>query len=471
VVAIGLGLLIGYYLRRWFQEKRPKMKVWSALKRARLAYDGELSVLKETDGERPYAKTTIDQRVYARETEIERLIETGEADKATAKVTALLGYIIRFVEYREQLRKLDIACTELEEIPRLDMLEFPIREANGRADAEALLWTGIDSPSLDSGEEELKGLLTKVNNQIDLIVATTRSVKASIRHLLTIPEVKKAIGTLHGDQPEKLRKIEVEIYTAAEKKLQAGTADQLEEAKADDDKAMRELANFARPERGERRGRKIEVNVPRGLLAPGEDTTSRGGPGSGLQLTYIAAEPAPQLAIMVDISGEVEGIKDGDDPRIHVGDIVRFDIDFKSGLPIPFPEIDVDFGDESPHRRLRLPKEGSNVFVRHRYKGKEVSNVKVMAIPGGQKWEMESPPEIVPKPRQLKSEAVLAESEKVVTVAAFLLAVASGMGALYFGNASWGQPMDYLAAIVWGGATGEGVKYAASIADRVWPLS
>jgi hypothetical protein len=31
--------------------------------------------------------------------------------------------------------------------------------------------------------------------------------------------------------------------------------------------------------------------------------------------------------------------------------------------------------------------------------------------------------------------------------------------------------MDYLAAIVWGGATGEGVKYAAALADRVWPLS
>jgi hypothetical protein len=43
--------------------------------------------------------------------------------------------------------------------------------------------------------------------------------------------------------------------------------------------------------------------------------------------------------------------------------------------------------------------------------------------------------------------------------------------ALYITDPSWGEPIDYLAAFIWGGATGQGVQIAANLADRVWPAS
>lgn len=480
VAAIVLGLLIGFLLRRWFQQKRPKMKVWTTLERAVQTYEGELVDVEETDAGKPYAKTTIDQRVYARRREIERLLETGEADKATEKVTALLTYLVRFVEFRERLRKLDAACTELERIPQLDLLNFSLAEANGLQDALALLEAGVDSPALDADEEELKGQLTKVNAQIDLMVATTRSVKASIRHLLSLPETMKQMGSLRNNEPNEFRDIETELFDAVEKKLQASNAEELEKAKADDDTAMRKLSKMTRPEQVGKTGLKVHVVVARDLLPADVDSISRGGAGSALQITYAAPEHAvPAAPVDIEISKSIEGIGKEDDQRIHVDDVVRLTIHFKRALPLSFAEIDIDFGDGSPQRRLRLPTSGQEVFVRHRYKEKGTPVVVVSPVPIGQAQKTADAPapkrypltEIVDEPRALDSEVKLADSETVVTTAAFVLAVASGMGALYFGHASWGQPMDYLAAIVWGGATGEGVKYAAALADRVWPLS
>ena len=67
------------------------------------------------------------------------------------------------------------------------------------------------------------------------------------------------------------------------------------------------------------------------------------------------------------------------------------------------------------------------------------------------------------------AETDISDKDRIVGVLAFAIAVASGMATLYFTNTSWGEPGDYLAALAWGGITGEGVKLAANIADRKFP--
>jgi hypothetical protein len=48
------------------------------------------------------------------------------------------------------------------------------------------------------------------------------------------------------------------------------------------------------------------------------------------------------------------------------------------------------------------------------------------------------------------------------------LAVASGLSTLYFADGVWGTPGDYLAAVLWGAAVSEGLKYVKAITDRTW---
>ncbi len=56
-----------------------------------------------------------------------------------------------------------------------------------------------------------------------------------------------------------------------------------------------------------------------------------------------------------------------------------------------------------------------------------------------------------------------------MTFVAGVLAVASGLLALYCTNASWGSPADYLKALLWGSAASEGLKYVSNLVGRMWP--
>ena len=58
-----------------------------------------------------------------------------------------------------------------------------------------------------------------------------------------------------------------------------------------------------------------------------------------------------------------------------------------------------------------------------------------------------------------------------IGVVAFLLAVGSGIVALYLPSATWGSAGDYVTALFWGSATSEGIKAAANVAGKVGPIT
>lgn len=467
-LTIVLGLLIGFLLRRWFQQSRPKMMVKTLLQKAIRNYKGDLTVFEESDKGRPYEATAIDARVRAREGEIKRLIDIGEATKATEKVTALAGYAARFAELREKIRKLDGACNELAAVPRLEILKLELSEANGYQEARRMLQLRVDSPGLDSGEEELKEQLTKVASQTGLIQSTTLSAKSAIRHLLILDKIKKeSDGT--GNHPEELRTIENELYEAAGKMLQASSITELAEARAGDNTAMRKLAKFVRPVGVEQSGKELRITVEPELVPPSEDGEHAISDTAFIQTAFIPNEPPTPLPT-VKISASVETAEKTDDQRIHIDDMVRIEIAFSDGAGASFREVGIEFGDGS-QRNLALPPSGQPLFVRHRYTNDSPPTIVVSSVPGGDELARHTIEGIVAEPRPLPSEAEFAGTDKAVNTAAFMLAVASGMTVLYFADPAWGQPMDYLAALVWGGTTGEGVKFAAALADRVWPSS
>jgi len=48
-----------------------------------------------------------------------------------------------------------------------------------------------------------------------------------------------------------------------------------------------------------------------------------------------------------------------------------------------------------------------------------------------------------------------------------LVAMGSGLLALYFADGDWGQPKDYLQALLWGAATAEGLKLLTDVATKL----
>jgi hypothetical protein len=74
------------------------------------------------------------------------------------------------------------------------------------------------------------------------------------------------------------------------------------------------------------------------------------------------------------------------------------------------------------------------------------------------------PPPIEATAAQLRSR--FAMTDRQMTLASGILAVFSGLLALYLTSSTWGAPEDYLKAFLWGSVVSEGVKYAAALAAR-----
>ncbi len=58
-------------------------------------------------------------------------------------------------------------------------------------------------------------------------------------------------------------------------------------------------------------------------------------------------------------------------------------------------------------------------------------------------------------------------SQNIMTGISFLLAVASGMVVLYLNNPTWGSPLNYLTALLWGSTVSEGLKYTQDLVKKL----
>ncbi|MGB7686059.1 MAG: hypothetical protein WBL45_09800, partial [Solirubrobacterales bacterium] len=261
--------------------------------------------------------------------------------------------------------------------------------------------------------------------------------------------------------------IEIALLKAGQQALQADSLADLEKAQTAEDEAVLRLRTLVRQIEESSSADKVRKRS----LSPGLVTQELFDPSSpdatvaGAAFIEIAP-PVPEVKAKISwvvLGAEEPGVE------IHADDYVRFSIELEGEAT--FPQVEIDVGDSSPTKQ-NVPAPGTRIVVTHRYRratGKPA--VVVCSAPGGVVLGEIELPRIDPVPRPLEAQRRLDESDKVVERAAFLLAVGSGMVALYLADPSWGQPADYLAAFIWGGATGEGVKLAAAVAERIWPAT
>ncbi len=121
--------------------------------------------------------------------------------------------------------------------------------------------------------------------------------------------------------------------------------------------------------------------------------------------------------------------------------------------------IDRDGGMRRDGRRLRLPEEGAAPD------GGQRGFLDVFGRPG------QTVTDAAGAARRLSAaelERLYQQSELQMSVIAGVVAVGSGMLALYFANPTWGAPADYLKALLWGSTVSEGLKYVNVLLRRVW---
>ena len=122
-------------------------------------------------------------------------------------------------------------------------------------------------------------------------------------------------------------------------------------------------------------------------------------------------------------------------------------------------EIDRAAGRRRDGARLRLPQDGATPG-----RGGERGFLDLFGLPGGSVD--------VGGGRRARSadelQRLYQQSELQMSVIAGVIAVGSGLLALYFGNPVWGAPADYLKALLWGSTVSEGLKYVNVLLRRVW---
>jgi hypothetical protein len=133
-------------------------------------------------------------------------------------------------------------------------------------------------------------------------------------------------------------------------------------------------------------------------------------------------------------------------------------------------ELHWRFSDGSTSDSLPAPAPGreTTLTIGHRFAGTETAVWAEVVTPAGRvldRWTGT----VEPTGEAARRRTGLASNERAVAMLAGVLAVGSGMVALYLRDATWGSAGDYVTALLWGSATAEGVRAVVNIASNRWP--
>jgi hypothetical protein len=463
LLTLALGVSIGYLLRRWYQRERPKAKLELRKQRIVNRIAAENDDFRRSSHGKPYSDLSIDQRIAARFREIDRLIEEG-SEKAGETVTSLESYLAKFSVLRESVRTLDVANTRLEK--QIEEQDFGYR-GNRVAlvdEADFALTLKIDSCEADADGATIKAAQEAVSKAHGLL-GRALLVHAAVAANLRLAQEACEQGT-SDDQKSKIGELVRSFEDLGKELLASSTLAAVETIATTNSKKLIELERIEG----------VGATEYRLLGSSAVDTSYVAfAADRGLDLIELetkAEPPVPLTNPAIEIGYEVLGVPEGSKGIVHREDEVRVNVRVSSGENLDFTGISIDFGDGSPaeQRTLELapgPVEAAasrwmavdgerSIVIRKAPSGVEIGTIPII---------------VEPTPRLAVHEMDLKRREQLMGRIAAVLAVGSGLATLYLADATWGEPVDYLTALLWGGITAEGVKLASALADRTWPAS
>jgi hypothetical protein len=184
-----------------------------------------------------------------------------------------------------------------------------------------------------------------------------------------------------------------------------------------------------------------------------------------------AADVAPKPAeSKVDISYWILASDSVRQEQVRPEDPLILQVGFSGAKPA-YQQVSIDLGDQSPPRIRDVPTdEPRTISVHPKYLKEGDYTVQVFAHPDPSQTPLaQEVISVAGKPRLAALTDAYYRADRSILRAAFLVSVGSGLTALYFVAPGWGQPQDYLNAVLWGGVVGQGATVAAGLASRVLP--
>jgi hypothetical protein len=463
VLALALGVLIGYLLRRWYQRQRPETKL--KLRRERLAVRvaaGDEAFGKEAAGT-PYEGLSIERRLAQRLAEIDAKIEEGDA-KAADAIAELDAYVSRFARLRATMPSILAAKQRLEKQVGEERFGVPDGEVELYSQLDEALAMRVDSADPDSDGK----ILENAQKRLDEVRQLAESAaKLHSRLVVQLRGVEKAVSDHPtGELADRLKPFALAFRKLGGELLRAPGPDAI---KAVDAAARQKWTEFSELLQGATAPPPVVrlrnwAAVADAYVPPAE--------GDDVSLETQGPPPPGALEGKSTVDYEVLAPPGESQQAVHRDDELMIRLVAPSGVGAGVTGFELDMGEGTRVDRVCVePHLGpAEAIAARRIEDGGHHELRVRALPGRE--PVETVPIVVdPKSRVEAIEEGLARIDRLMGRLAFVLAVGSGLVALYVSDAAWGESADYLAAVLWGGTAAEGVKLAGAIADRAWPGS
>ncbi len=451
-----LGVLLGVALRNWYQRVRPRaalgIRVSDLLARA-LALQASASAAGIDLGQQMGSKLA---ELVAR---LKELVDDDDVVGAGKKLDELEAQLGRLVAICSAVADLATKVEETKALAR--QVGFEDFEVRLLPPAEALVGTavsGLDLNALDADElkerqreiEDMSGLLARVGALYASGLAHRERAVELLRAHPSDARTGEALQTLRNDFDE--------IMTRA---LEASSSEELD-AVEDTDDAKRRLLGMLSVDSFEMPVSTVVLDVGMWPLPVLLDSRMR---AAGLRADSLegikSVPPEPSAAISARVINVDESARD-----LRLEDMVEVTAQISPWPQARVAKVDLRYSDGT--HQVAAVSDAGRATDYHVIRSGDPITVDVHSHPDGELLRSETY-EVKPETRRATQRRALKLRDLDVARIAAVLAVGSGLVSLYVTDPSWGEPSDYLAAVLWGAVAGEGVKLAVAIADRVWP--
>jgi hypothetical protein len=462
LMTIALGVGLGYLLRRYFEKSRPRLLAERDANREWQRISDADSHWQYTAAGRAYATYTWIPLAQAWRAEIDRLLDEEKAEDASKQIEALRTHAQAFEHLRSELIALDAAAAKLGELWSQHRFGItgreqvdPLRLADELLAGGATFGSSADVPK---ATDNLKERRDEIAKQTELSAEARRILADVVAHNDLAHRLKEG-----RRDKQKLETIITELAKVARQVLHVKELAHVVEAEKALEVQGDELEKIANaPEDGTPIAEELLESLPAGRVVD----------VSGLRTFRLMRnlkipEPTPATEIVclrysttasaTACRGDLDDLFELTARISGAGETTscRVEWDFGNGSERLSQIVALTNGAGEAIARHQFAT-GGRRLVRLRLKGKEISSQQIELSEAG---------------LAARSRARFAVRDREMTLLAGLIAVGSGMLVLYFPEVAWGQPKDYLQALLWGAVVAEGVKLAGALASRAWPGS
>jgi hypothetical protein len=461
LLTIALGIGVGYVVRRYFTRDRPRELAQTQLKELWRDIASAESAFATKAAGQPYAVMTMLRRARARVKDIRRLLDEDNLKDATTGVAALRKQADEFAALRLAAAGLGVLAAQLRLAVTAQAFGVDPGHIVALRMAHGALANDADPENVDAGDKALTSAAKAIDDAAALIKALL-PVHADVAAYLATAQILKLKAP---DETAKDGREFVDVFLSLGSQLLAvSTPDGVGTVRTANESAGLELQAAVRKQH---RARVVSDDDVRNMAA-----TEMTADGAVVRLSFIdgptrsvflsTGQPPSLTATVIGPNADAPGWNgDGDDV---------FELAAELRGPGTPSTVQWRLGDETDpiDQPINVVDGVATAHLRHQFEGADPTIGVRIADEDGKK--LTSGSAIVYRPgRAASARMAFGIQDREMSLLAALLALGSGMVALYFAQAAWGAPKDYLAAALWGGGVSESVKLLGTLVSRVFP--